>query len=443
MATNKELKIIGRTERIELLDSGVKGVPAKIDTGADASAISISNINESNGLLSFTLFDPTSSYYTGEVVSTREYWFVTIKNSFGQVEKRYKTSLRISIAGKTIKVKFTLADRSQNRYPVLIGKATLKGKFLVDVASQPSIKRSVLVLASRKSDSLKLFSDKLNASLNTDLDYSMRQYDEIGFYIEPSKTSIIDMETKKDLKTFDLVYFRTYAAYAETAGAIAEYLLKNNVQFIDREVAHYHSQTKLTQYIKLAQAGLPVPKTILMSHVWFSKSYSYVSGELGVPFILKDIWSDRGNNNYLISSKKQFLEILSETAGQEKLNFVAQKYVPNTGNDARLLVLDKQVPIIIARTSDGKSHMTNSSKGGKAVLVDAKTFDEAVKTMAIRAADVMERQVAGVDAIQDMGTSEWYLLEVNNSPQISSGSNIDDKIAAFATFVRHQINKVN
>jgi len=36
---------------------------------------------------------------------------------------------------------FTLADRSKNNFPVLIGRKTLKGKFLVDV-SKMSVEKS-------------------------------------------------------------------------------------------------------------------------------------------------------------------------------------------------------------------------------------------------------------------------------------------------------------
>ena len=51
-----QLKVIGSTEFIDV--AGIKNVPAKIDTGADSSAIWASNIEmQKNGILKFSLFE--------------------------------------------------------------------------------------------------------------------------------------------------------------------------------------------------------------------------------------------------------------------------------------------------------------------------------------------------------------------------------------------------
>ena len=40
----------------------------------------------------------------------------------------------MTIKGRTIKATFTLTDRSTKLYPILIGRSTLQGKFLIDVS---------------------------------------------------------------------------------------------------------------------------------------------------------------------------------------------------------------------------------------------------------------------------------------------------------------------
>ena len=42
--------------------------------------------------------------------------------------------LPIKLAGYTIRASFGLSDRSTHNYPVLIGRRTLSGRFLVDVS---------------------------------------------------------------------------------------------------------------------------------------------------------------------------------------------------------------------------------------------------------------------------------------------------------------------
>ena len=78
-------QIIGTTEQIILPDFDGLSVPAKIDTGADSSAIWASSIEENDGELSYILFDVSSEFYTGKIIKTRDYSIVRIKNSFGKL----------------------------------------------------------------------------------------------------------------------------------------------------------------------------------------------------------------------------------------------------------------------------------------------------------------------------------------------------------------------
>lgn len=125
--------IIGRNTLINIVGIADK-VPAKTDTGADSSAIWASNIYMSaEGVLHFTLFGEGSDFYTGEVLSAEQYGVASVRSSSGHEQIRYRVPLKISIGGKTIFAKFNLSDRSNNEYPVLIGRRTLSGKFIVDV----------------------------------------------------------------------------------------------------------------------------------------------------------------------------------------------------------------------------------------------------------------------------------------------------------------------
>lgn len=127
--------IIGRAERIQLLDYGGQSIPAKVDTGADTSSIWASEVNEQNGVLEFVLFAKSSHYYTGQriVIDAGNFHRRKIMNSFGHTEIRYVIKLRVGILGRRFKASFTLANRGDNIYPVLIGRRILKHGFLVDV----------------------------------------------------------------------------------------------------------------------------------------------------------------------------------------------------------------------------------------------------------------------------------------------------------------------
>lgn len=132
----KDLGLIGRAEKVYLPDVlGVK-IPAKIDTGADASSVWAYKITPKDGNLHVVFFGPNSQYYTGNVhiFLPGNYRMTRISNSFGHRELRYKVKLRIKLKNRLINGTFTLSNRSTKLYPILIGRSLIKNKFLVDVS---------------------------------------------------------------------------------------------------------------------------------------------------------------------------------------------------------------------------------------------------------------------------------------------------------------------
>lgn len=132
----EELKIIGRAEKVYLPDITDIKVPAKIDTGADASSIWAHKIELDGDNLVVMFFGPDSGYYTGNVhvFSPGSYRMTRISNSFGHRELRYKVKLKIKLKNRLINGTFTLSNRSTKLYPILIGRSLIKNKFLVDVS---------------------------------------------------------------------------------------------------------------------------------------------------------------------------------------------------------------------------------------------------------------------------------------------------------------------
>jgi hypothetical protein len=131
----KSPEIIGRSEEIQLVDYDL-AIPAKIDTGAYNSSIHFNNaelINQSGKeLLRAKLLGHPSSPHSF-MVETEDFEIANVKNSFGVREVRYKIKLRVKLGTKTLLASFTLADRSNNLMPVLIGRELLGDNFLVDI----------------------------------------------------------------------------------------------------------------------------------------------------------------------------------------------------------------------------------------------------------------------------------------------------------------------
>lgn len=132
---DKGLALIGRAEKADFPDINAFGVPVKIDTGADASSI-WGTAQETESGIDVVFFGEESPFYSGKKVhfDTGEYQLTRVANSFGHKEVRFKVKLSIKVAGRNIKGTFTIANRSNKLYPVLLGRRLLHGKFLVDVS---------------------------------------------------------------------------------------------------------------------------------------------------------------------------------------------------------------------------------------------------------------------------------------------------------------------
>ncbi len=127
-------EVIGRNAYVEFIGHTDK-VPAKVDTGADSSAVWATQIRmDEDHRLHFVLFDKGSPYYTGEEIIVENYNVSRVRSSSGHTQIRYRAVLSIRVAGRRVKASFTLADRSKNIFPVLIGRRTLAKRFVVDVA---------------------------------------------------------------------------------------------------------------------------------------------------------------------------------------------------------------------------------------------------------------------------------------------------------------------
>jgi hypothetical protein len=107
-----EKTIVGLTEEVIISgNSGKKELIARIDTGATKSSIDLTLASELK---------------LGPVIDSR-----LIKSAHG-TKLRPVVKASVKIQNRNIKAKFTLADRSHLRYPVLIGQNILKMGFLVD-----------------------------------------------------------------------------------------------------------------------------------------------------------------------------------------------------------------------------------------------------------------------------------------------------------------------
>ena len=129
-----EPRVLGWLESVYLRPTQDRLV-AKLDTGARTSSISATNIQlmEKDGetWVGFTIPSKDKAYsgiYLERPLSRK----TRVKEHLGKSKARYVVELDICLAGKFYTAEFTLANRENFNYRVILGRGMLRGNIVVD-----------------------------------------------------------------------------------------------------------------------------------------------------------------------------------------------------------------------------------------------------------------------------------------------------------------------
>jgi hypothetical protein len=130
------MHVLGRYDRVDLPELGLKNIHAKIDTGAYTCSLHCHKAEVINGKLEFILLDQEHPEFTGMKFVVENFEKRDIRNSFGEVEKRFVIVTSIRIYEEVITTEFSLSNRGSLKFPILIGRKILRNRFLIDVTKK-------------------------------------------------------------------------------------------------------------------------------------------------------------------------------------------------------------------------------------------------------------------------------------------------------------------
>ncbi|HLR31668.1 MAG TPA: RimK/LysX family protein [Fodinibius sp.] len=135
-----KLDVIGRLEPVDFPEWELFDIDAKIDTGAYTSSLHCHHIESfdqyGRPYVCFNLLDPSHDIYDDKLFKLPIHSTKTIKSSNGTTEKRIIVKTAIRILGQELRAELSLTNRSEMRYPVLIGRKLISGHFLVDASKK-------------------------------------------------------------------------------------------------------------------------------------------------------------------------------------------------------------------------------------------------------------------------------------------------------------------
>ena len=419
---------LGWEEWLALPGLGLPAIRAKVDTGAQTSALHAQVIEpfgpadkpQVRFLIQPDPDDPTLEVTcSANVVDQRP-----VTSSNGQTEIRYVIESEIEIGGRRWPIELTLTNREKMSYRMLLGRSAIAEDMLVDVNSaqvQPSlsfdsykkVRRSTPV---KRPLRIALLSREPN-------NYSNRRLVEVaekrGHVIEVLDTNRCYMRITasqaevhydgKALPRYDAVIPRIGASVTAYGAAVLRQFAATGAYCLNKAEGIVASRDKLLAHQLLAQAGIPMPVTAFANSPKVTRDLIGLAGE--APLVVKLQESTQGKGVVLAETRKAAESLIDAFRGLEA-NFLVQSFVKEaSGADTRLFVVGNKVVAAMQRKAADGDFRSNLHRGGSAIAVKP---SRAASSIARKAAKQLGLQVAGVDILESEAGP--LVLEVNSSP---------------------------
>ncbi|MBX7481043.1 ATP-dependent zinc protease family protein [Qipengyuania qiaonensis] len=130
----KDLPAVGWRELVHLPELGLHAVPAKIDTGARTSSLhgTVLEEFERDGEKFVRFAVDFERQHVRQVCEAVHVDIRGITSSNGETQRRYVIKTPLRIGEVEFRAEISLADRRDMRFPMLIGRSSLRRRFVVD-----------------------------------------------------------------------------------------------------------------------------------------------------------------------------------------------------------------------------------------------------------------------------------------------------------------------
>jgi len=192
---------------------------------------------------------------------------------------------------------------------------------------------------------------------------------------------------------------------------------------------------KALTYLKLKEAGIPMPRTILAPKTFPNIGYPDLSflqeaaKALGFPIVIKECFGSFGQQVYLVHDMEELEAKVKQLAGVPLLfqELIAESY----GHDVRINVVGERIVASMHRRSTDGDFRSNLTRGG---AMEAAMPTEEQAQLALRAVRALKLDFAGVDVL--FGKDGPLICEVNSNAHFKTtldctGVNMADEIMRY------------
>lgn len=172
------------------------------------------------------------------------------------------------------------------------------------------------------------------------------------------------------------------------------------------------SRNKLRALQQLSKYGVGIPRTVFVPERSSLRAAIDLAG--GAPVVIKLLEGTQGIGVILAETEAAATAIL-ETMQSTKQDVLVQRFIHESrGRDVRALVVGGKVIAAVRRTAQAGEFRSNVHRGATAAAL---TLEPAYEQAAIRAAQILGLEMAGVDMLESEAGPK--VMEVNSSPSIA------------------------
>ncbi|MFN8549820.1 MAG: RimK/LysX family protein [Candidatus Eisenbacteria bacterium] len=142
-------RVVGWAEQVDIPAWNIRGLKAKVDTGARSSALHVENLQElPHGRVRFDVRLHRKKPDRRVTVESRVVRRARVRASSGQTENRIFVRTRIEIGPYSEEIELSLVSREKMIFRMLLGRSALRRPLLVDAS------RSYLLSRAKKAKSI-------------------------------------------------------------------------------------------------------------------------------------------------------------------------------------------------------------------------------------------------------------------------------------------------
>lgn len=433
--------IVGSEEWCGLPELGIPAIKARVDSGAKTSSLHAFNIRGfKRGGVSWVSYELHPIQHNRKVIVRCESPVVDrrmVKSSSGVAEKRYVIETTMELSDQQWKTEVTLANRDSMGYRMLLGRAAMIDRILVDPSakllcgeiSKSEIERlygqsshgieglKIGLLASNP----RLYSNKRIMEAAEERGHEIHFIDIKQCYMKlDAENPEIHFGRGRTLNDFDAVIPRIKSEITMFGCALLRQFESVGIYSLNSSTAISRTRDRLHSIQTLLNNGIAMPASAAANTP--SDIDDLVDMVEGVPLVIKLVQDYKGDG-VMLADTNNFIESVIAAFRSVNANLLIQEFIQEAGGqDIRVLVVDGKAVAGNECNSFLDEHGANLQRGR---VTKAATLSVAEKRLAVRSAKAIGLKVAGVDIIRS--SRGPLVLNINAVPNLQHVENTSGK----------------